>query len=160
MRPLAGSDVEQLLFLACRTLAAAGAGNGGVDWLLSDERNLTLGWADSPRWASRELIEVATRGCDDAHLRALTERLLIHYPPWERTVYGRRRRGWAQYELLTAVEPSRRTDVVKARIAEWERRFPGLSLNEPRAIEAHFVGPPIPQEAAARMADKDWHPGG
>ncbi|WP_328414498.1 hypothetical protein OG470_20315 [Micromonospora sp. NBC_00389] len=70
IRPLADSDADELRFLACRKFTAARSGDTAVDWLFSDKRNLRLGWADSPRRASRELIEVATRRCDYEHLHA------------------------------------------------------------------------------------------
>lgn len=156
-RELADTDVKELRFLACRTFAAADASNVGVDWLLSDERNLNLGWADNLRWASRELIEVATRSCNDARLDALTERLLEYYPSWEKTADNRRIRGWAQYELLTAVNPSRRNAAVTRRIAEWERKFTHRPPQAPKHDEAaHFVGPPITQAAAVHMTDMQW----
>ncbi|MGH3873108.1 MAG: hypothetical protein ACRDSR_16645 [Pseudonocardiaceae bacterium] len=154
--PLAVSDVRELRFLACRVLAAAASGDEAVDWLLSDEHNLDLGWADSRRWASRELIEVATRNCDDEHLNALTRRILDHYPVWETTVENRQLRGRAQYELLTAVEAARRCAVVVLRIGELERKFAGFLPMAPQAVKFHQVGPPIPTIAAEFLTDEDW----
>jgi len=157
VRPLAHSDVQELRFLVCRALAATASGDEAVDWLLSDERNLDLGWADSQRWASRELIEAATRHCDDEHLNALTRQLLNHYPAWETTMEGRQLRGRAQYELLTAVEASRRSPPVIRRIGELERKFANWPLAAPRVlVAAHFVGPPIPTDAAPLFTDGDW----
>ncbi|MDQ3273687.1 MAG: NB-ARC domain-containing protein [Actinomycetota bacterium] len=154
--PLADSDVPEVRFLACRALAAAASGDDAVDWLLSDERNLDLGWADSRRWASRELIKVATRRCDDEHLNALTSLLLDHYPARETTAQNRQLRGRAQYELLTAVEASRRSAAVVLRIGELERKFADAPPTAPQAVEFHYVGPPIPAAAAEFLTDEDW----
>jgi hypothetical protein len=156
IRPLADSDADELRFLTCRTFTAAESGNDAVDWLLSDECNLKLGWADSPRWASRELIEVVTRRCDDAHLHALARRLLEYYPAWEKTAKGRNWYGRAQYELLSAIEPSRRSTEVTRRVGELEQKFADHPLTGPQPIEAHLVGPPIPNEAAGFLTDEDW----
>jgi hypothetical protein len=145
-----------LRFLACRTFTAAGSGDDAVEWLLSDERNFRLSWADSPRWASRELIEVATRHCDDGHLQALAQRLMEHYPPWEKSAERRQLYGRAQYELLSAVEPSRRNAGVTRRIGELERKCAGWPLTGPRAAEAHFVGSPKPDNRAGFLTDDDW----
>lgn len=153
---LAASDVEELRFLACRTLAAAGAGDPAVDWLLSDERNFRLGWADSPRWASRELVEVASRVCDAEHLEALVCRLLEYYPVWETAADRRRLRGHAQYELLSAVEPSRRSEAVTRRLGELQRKFADAPPTPPQPVEAHIVGPPITQQAAGFLTDEQW----
>lgn len=156
VRPLADSDIEELRFLICCALAAAGTGNDAIDWLLSDDRNFGIGWADSPRWASRGLIEVATRYCDDAHLNALTDRLLEYYPAWEKTVEARRWHGRAQYELLLGVEPSRRSDAVARRVAELERKFSDSPPAAPQAIELRDVESPVPQTSAEHLTDEDW----
>lgn len=79
-RPLAESDIEELRFLACRTFAASGSGDEAMAWLLSDDRNLSLGWADSPQAASRELIAVASAKCSPELLDALSKRLFAFYP--------------------------------------------------------------------------------
>ncbi|MEU4635932.1 hypothetical protein AB0F90_16105 [Micromonospora chalcea] len=156
IRPLADSDADELRFLACRTYTAAGSGDEAVDWLLSDERNFRLGWVDSPRWASRELIEVASRRCDDGRLHTLTRRLLEHYPAWERSAEGRRLFGRAQYELLSAIEPSRRSAELTRRIGELERKFADWPLRGPQLVEVHVVGSPIPDRAVEFLTDNDW----
>ncbi|MEV4544728.1 ATP-binding protein [Micromonospora echinaurantiaca] len=156
IRPLADSDADELRFLACRTFTAAGCGDEAVDWLLSDERNFRLGWADSPRWASRELIEVASRRCDDGRLHTLTRRLLEHYPAWERSAEGRRLFGRAQYELLPAIEPSRRSAELTRRIGELERKFADWPLRGPQVVEVNFVGSPVPDRAVEFLTDIDW----
>ena len=156
-RLLAASDVDALWFLTCRTLAAAGAGNEAIDWLLSDDRTLGLGWSGSEHWASRELIQVATRSCDEAHLYAFTTRLLEYYPLWERSKDRRRRMwGWTQYELLSAVDPARRSEVVTRRLAELKRRFVDIQLAPPRAVNAGTLRSPIPESKAEFLRDGDW----
>lgn len=156
IRPLADSDADELRFLVCRTYTAAGFGDEAVDWLLSDERNFKLGWADSPRWASRELIEVASRLCDDGRLHTLTRRLFEHYPAWERSAEGRRLFGRAQYELLSAIEPSRRSAELTRRIGELKRKFADWPLRGPQVVEVHFVGSPVPDRAVEFLTDRDW----
>lgn len=156
IRPIVNSHANELRFLACRTFAAAGSGNEAVDWLLSDDRNFRLGWADSPRWASRELIEVASRHCDNEYLEALTQRLLSYYPAREKSAEGRHLYGRAQYELLSAIDPSRRTAALATRIGELERKFSNSPPAAPEATEVHSVGPPIPTEAAKFLTDEDW----
>lgn len=156
IQPLADGDAEELRFLACRTFSAAGSGNEAIDWLLADERNLRLGWVDSLRWASRELIETATRSCDDEHVEILTSTLLSYYPSFERDARGRQMYGYAQYELLTAITLGRRNAEATRRIGELERKFRDSPPAAPQAMEAHFVGPPIPGEAAPLLTDDDW----
>jgi len=155
-RPLAESDIEELRFLACRTFAAVGSANEALSWLLADERNLRLGWFDSPRAASRELIAAATPHCSDGQLEALGKRLLDFYPPRELLVQNRHLRGHAQYELLSAIEPSRRSPEVARRVGELERKFAGSPPNSPQPVKASEVEPPISEAASHRMSDDDW----
>jgi hypothetical protein len=155
-RPLAETDIEELRFLACRAFAASGSGDEALTWLLSDDQNLSLGWADSPQAASRELIAAATPECNPELLDALSRRLLDFYPPHELTAENRRIRGRAQYELLSAIEPSRRSPAVVRRVGELERKFRGDAPTVPRPIEASRVGSPIPDKASHLMSDEDW----
>lgn len=158
VRPLAASDIEELRFLVCRTYAAAGAASSdeAVDWLLADEHNLSLGWADSSRWASRELIAAATATCNDDRLETLCTRLLNHYPDFERRADRRRLLGRAQYDLLSAVDPARRDPSAVRRLGELERKFDLARPRPPEPIEAHVVGPPIHDAAAEKMSDQNW----
>lgn len=155
-RPLAESDIEELRFLACRTYAAAGLPDEALNWLLTDDRNLHLGWADSPRAASRELIAAATTQGSDRQLEALSSRLLNFYPPRELTAKNRHARGRAQYELLSAIEPSRRSPEVARRVAELQRKFPDAPPAAPQPIRVAPVGSPIPEAASHHMSDQDW----
>ncbi|WP_316745461.1 hypothetical protein [Streptomyces sp. MK7] len=159
LQQLTASPVQELRFLACRTYTAMDVPDEAIAWLVSDERNLRLGWLDSPSWASRELIEAATPHCTDATLERLTTMLLGYYTTWER---GRRKGqrsswGWSQYELLSAVSPARRSEAVNRRLAEWERKFPGQLPSPPAPIQAGFVGSPISDQAAGHMTDAQWH---
>jgi hypothetical protein len=159
IQSLATSYFEPLRFLACTLYAAAAENqmvNEAIDWLLSDIDNLSLGWADSPRWASRELIRIATRDCDDLRLSRLCDVLLEYYSDWERTPEGRRAHGLSQYELLSAIPSDRLLPNCVRRLAELERKFSSRSPKPPSEIEAGFVGSPVPEEAAAFMADDDW----
>lgn len=157
--PLATNDVQELRFLVCRTLAAIDGSDhadAAVDWLLADTRNLHLGWIRSRSWASRQLIEVATRCCSGGRLDALASALMAYYPWWELTAHGRSERGRAQYELLTGIDVARRNEGVARRIAEWERKFTEPPTPPKPLGMASFVGPPVPQPAAAHMTDEDW----
>lgn len=157
--PLAANDFQELRFLVCRTLAAidrSDHADAAVDWLLADLRNMRLGWIRSQSWASRELIEVSTRRCSGVRLEALVSALMAYYPWWELGAQGRSERGRAQYELSTGIDVARRTEAVTRRIAEWERKFAEPPTPPQPLGMAGFVGPPVPQPAAAHMTDEDW----
>ncbi|MFD3908328.1 hypothetical protein ACFXOL_14215 [Streptomyces californicus] len=159
LRQLTATPVQELRFLACRLHTVLGRPDEAIAWLLTDERNLRLGWVDSARWASRELIKTMTPHCTDEMLDRLTAVLLGYYPAWER----RRQKGhpsawgWTQYELLSAICPSRRCAAVRRRLSEWERKFPGQVPSPPEPVRAEFVGSPISDHAARHMTDDQWH---
>ncbi|MGW0868986.1 hypothetical protein ACWD3Z_00705 [Streptomyces sp. NPDC002740] len=159
LRQLTASSVQELRFLACRLHTALGRPDEAIAWLLTDECHLRLGWVDSARWASRELIETATPHCTDEMLDRLTEVLLGYYPAWERRRQKGQRSawGWSQYELLSAICPSRRSDAVRRRLAEWDRKFPGQVPSPPTPIQTGFAGSPISDHAARYMTNEQWH---
>ncbi|MFD3328702.1 hypothetical protein [Streptomyces sp. NPDC058701] len=155
---LTASPVQELRFLACRLHTALGRPDEAIAWLLTDERNLRLGWVDSARWASRELIETTTPHCTDEVLDRLTAVLLGYYPAGERRRQKGQRSawGWSQYELLSAICPSRRSDAVRRRLAEWDRKFPGHVPSPPTPIQAGVVGSPVSDRAVRHMTDDQW----
>ncbi|MEV0446165.1 hypothetical protein AB0I84_35505 [Streptomyces spectabilis] len=158
LRKLSDSSAEIARFLTCRLLTADGTADKAITWLCGDERNLSLGWVDSPRWASRELIEAATRHCSVSALDGLTTMLLAHCPAAER----RRQKGqlsrWglAQYELLSAVCPSRRSGKAQQRLAELERKFRGFPPSPPSRNLVAWAASPISDHAAQRMTNEQW----
>jgi hypothetical protein len=153
--PLMASDIEELRFLACRALNTSNLADEATQWLISDPRNLELGYASSNRWTTRKLIETATKNCKPKLLEQLTGVLLNYYPDYERGAYGRPQFGHAQFELLTAIDPARRNKSATRRIQELERKFEHLPP-PPKPIIASFVGAPIPQAAAKLLTDSQW----
>ncbi|CAL9661513.1 hypothetical protein SUDANB54_06996 (plasmid) [Streptomyces sp. enrichment culture] len=120
---------------------------------------MRLGWVDSARWASRELIETTTPHCTDEMLDRLTAVLLGYYPAGERRRQKGQPSAWgrSQYELLSAICPSRRSEAVRRRLAEWDRKFPGNVPSPPTPIQTGVVGSPISDHAARHMTDDQWH---
>jgi hypothetical protein len=149
---LRNAESDELRFLACRTLTVRGSADGAIEWLVSDERNFALGWADSPHWASRELIAAWSPSCSDGTFARLEERLLSYQPAWE----TRQSAGHARYELLSAMGASRLSDAARRRLGELERRFRASPPAPPEPITAHVVGPPIGDEQCEPMSDDDW----
>ncbi|ONF73868.1 hypothetical protein AVR91_0206385 [Amycolatopsis keratiniphila subsp. keratiniphila] len=158
IRDLTSIDHEVAWFLACRAYTAIAdlAADVAIDWLLSDDRYLNLGWRDSRSWASRQLVEAASKRCQDARLIALCTRLLDYYPVWEKTAEGRSARGYSQYELLSALPADRLPLTARRRLNELERKFPEFLPRPPKPLEAQFVGSPVPEAAGEYMTDSDW----
>ncbi len=152
--PLLDAESEELRFLACRALAALDDPDGAVAWLLSDYRNLALGWSDSALWASREVIEVHSPNCTSELFSALECTVLDYAPAWE--VDNLRLRGRDKYELLSAMDSQRLSHAASAVLRELQRKFPGVPPQPPTPIAVSSVGSPIPATATEHMTDDDW----
>ena len=153
---LTSGDIRDLSFLVCRFFTAAGRGDDAITWLLADRRRMGLGWADSSRWATSELIRATTRICSQDVLAELSSALLSFYPARETTAEGRAERGWAQFTLLAALDPTRRSAEVTARLGELARKFPDETPVGPHPVEFQTVDPPVPRDAAEHLTDDDW----
>ncbi|UXM91113.1 ATP-binding protein [Paenarthrobacter sp. JL.01a] len=156
LRPLMTSELEELRFLSCRALATSSMADESIQWLSSDTRNLDLGYMNSSRWASRELIESATKTCDSGLLKQLSDLLLSYYTDYERSPLGRRSFGFAQYELLSGIDRNRRSTSVNRRLQELERKFENRSPAAPLPVTAEVVGAPVPESARYLLTDAQW----
>ena len=156
LRPLMTSDMEELRFLSCRALSAYPMANTSIEWLLSDPRNLELGYISGSRWATRELIESATKSCDPALLERLSAVLLNYYPHYEKSPRGRASFGYAQFELLSGIAPLHKSTLVSRRLQELERKFGDHPPTAPQSVTAEFAGPPVPESARDLLTDKQW----
>ena len=145
------AESDELRFLACRALTVMRDPNGAIGWIISDTRNLTLGWSDSQNWASRELIEECSSGCSSDLFLRLESAILHFRPNWERGS-----RGYSQYELLSALDTTRMSRAARGRLREMERRFPGSPPQAPESTVAQYVGPPISDDASMYMSDDNW----
>lgn len=154
--PLMTSDFEEIRFLACRALTSYSLADDAIRWLVSDQRNLELGYASGPRWATRDLLIAATATCASDLLVAISRILLEYYPSYERSTWGWKSFGRAQLELLTGIVPERRSSTVVRRIQELERKFGYQSLEAPQGVTSGTVGAPVPQEAVKHMSDAQW----
>lgn len=145
------AESEELRFLACRALTESGSADAAIRWLIDDERNFVLGWADSPRWASIELIKKWSSNCSDEVLFELERAVLAYQPSWESEPKGR-----GLYQLLAAIDDTRiSADARRARDA-LAGRFEVAMAPPPKPVMASFVGPPIGDAAAEGMSDDEW----
>jgi hypothetical protein len=157
--PLAASNVEELRWLACRTYQVLGRCDEGLSFLKADPRNLNLGYFNSPRWASRELVAAIAASCTKEQLGDL-DQMLIDYelPSWARSTPDAgewRERG--SYELLTAVPVDRRSTRVAQRIADLEAKYADLEIHQPQPIPmARPIGSPILEDDSKALTDDQW----
>jgi len=150
IEPLRSVESEELRFLTCRALTALNDSDDAIGWLTTDPRNLVLGWADNPRWASRELIARHSLSCSIALYEQLERVILEHKSPFETKAVGH-----GQYVLLSGLDVERQSARVKRRLGELGRKF-HAAPSAPRPIEASIVGSPIPVDATKMMSDDNW----
>lgn len=144
-------ESDELRFLACRTLTALDDADDAVRWLLSDDRNFILGWADSMSWASRELIEAHSSRCS-RQLFAQLEEAILAAP----SRYQGPDRGHDHLVLLSVLDRNRMSERARRQLGELERRFPQSPPPEPRPGMASIVGSPIGDDASHHMSDENW----
>jgi hypothetical protein len=128
---------------------------GAIEVLIELPTAMRTGYISSPYWVTRELVASIQSYASDERLSALEERIRGYYSNWEQSAEGRRQHGRAQYTLLSAFDEERLSPQGVRRLQELRRKF-GDDIERPRGVVGGFVGPPIPEAAAARMTDDQW----
>lgn len=152
LRPLKYDTVQFLLMRAYSANEKRFA-DDAIEFLCESESRLSCGYANAPHCVARELIETATKTCSDALIKKLELILLEYY----RSTLSHR--GEVQFELLSAIEMGRRSERVRQRIGEWQRKF---NSEEPRLHDGYSCSEisacrsPIPEHSAAKMSDDNW----
>ena len=152
--PLRDADSAELRFFACRALTVIDDPDDAVGWMVSDPRNLALGWSNSRNWASRELIGACSRLLPTTCLNSWNQR----FSTTGRIPVGIGR-SYGQYELLTALDVTRMSALAKRRLRELESRFPDMPPQDPQPRvtgSSGVIGPPIDADTLELMSDDDW----
>ena len=152
LRQLRLAESHELRLLACRTLTALRDPDDAIGWLVSDPRNLALGWIDSPYWASRELIQLHSSTCCADLFEDLESALLDYWPRWEESDC----RGHSQYELLSALDATRMSQAARSRLGELAQRFPDWEPEAPQPPVARIVESPISDDTSVHLSDDEW----
>jgi len=179
LNTLKTSNFETFHYLLIRAYTANGElfADEAIEYLCQNPGQLQTGYDNSEAahyWATRELIAAVTPHCSDYWLKQLETLLLDYYPLspkyWQDKRYFLAWRGYAQFVLLDAIAPNRRSPQVKRRWQEWQRKFicvsqmfPGINLvnrlgqiPSPQPMIVGFVGSPVPDKAGDKMSDKQW----
>ena len=156
LRPRA-SEYETVQFLLLRAYAANGKAfaDEALDYLCRSPRRLCSGYISASHRVARELIEAATPHCSSEQLAKLETMLLAYHTDYEQSAHRCRWRGTTQLELLQAIASDRRSDTVRARIGEWQRKLGTEAKRElPRGV--YTISSPISAAAAEKMTDNQW----
>ena len=147
--------LANFILLRAYTAGAKHFADNAVSELCDKNWRFQCGYSDRPYWIATQLIKAIAPLCSDEN-RARLERAILNYTPaYERTRYGYRSRGYASFALLSGIPAEFRSESVKARYMELERKF-GEAESPPRGIQVYSVGSPIEKAAAERMTDEQW----
>ena len=113
------------------------------------------GYSNSSYWCATETLRAIAPHCKAANLAELERVVLAYVDPYEKTKEGVRWRGWAAFNLLTAIPDELRSDYASRRFQEWQRKF-GKPATSPRSVVGGIVESPIATEDADNMSDEDW----
>lgn len=127
-----------------------------IDLLLETPNRFDCGYIQKSHFATKELLEGITPHCSAERLLYLENNLLSFYPEWERSTDGYKRHGYTQYLLLEGIVPSRRSEAVKKRISELQRKFNPIVLEPPEPVEVKCITSPIPEQNAEYLTDEQW----
>ena len=152
------STSETIQYLLLSSMASGGTrfADKSIDHLCDNPGALQIGYSSHPYWVARQLIEAASPHCSTMKLEELELLLLGYYPDWERSTIRRNAFGSAQFTLLSAIPADRRSERVRKRLAELQRKFAGGEPSPPSEMRARRVRSPIPKEAIDHMTDDQW----
>ncbi|MFJ3101785.1 hypothetical protein [Streptomyces sp. NPDC086835] len=155
LRMLATDSHDTAQWLLYEGLKAAGDTHArwAGELLLEGVQRLISGYPTSNLvWQTRELLLATSSFMPDEVFNQL-EGLILHVRfPWE----DGRSSGWHQFNLLSALDEVRISEVGRRRLAELRRRHGADHPAEPQGITGGFLGPPISLTAAERMSDAQW----
>jgi hypothetical protein len=152
-------DAISFLVLRAWTAAPETYADRLADYLIADPRRLKVGYqiggsGSFVNHVSIQAVKSASAGCSSERFQALESVIVLLMDEWE--AKQPRRRGWRQLELLRVMENTRLSPSGLAKLRELQRKFPQARHEEPEAARAGFVGSPIPDDAQAKMSDRQW----
>jgi hypothetical protein len=155
---LRDSEAETAQYLLVRAYAADDEqyADEAAEYLLERPARLETGYAGSPYYATRELLQVVTPHCSDDKLNRLEELIMGYRSRWETDEDFR---DEVHLTLLDAIDTSRRSEAVNRRVEELREKFgdgpilppPPSSMRVAQSVES-----PIPQQEAVKLSDDEW----
>ncbi|MGC4796389.1 hypothetical protein ACLQ3H_20085 [Micromonospora saelicesensis] len=150
---LAGNPHESAQWLLYQGLLAGGAvyAEWAADLLLEGKYRLLSGYASNGVWTVRQLLQAISPIVSNDLFSRLEAQVRDLRFPWER-----RRPGWYAFNLLSALDEGRLSEVGRRRLGELRRAIGMEQPPEPEGVVGGWIGPPIPSEAAEHMSDGNW----
>ncbi|AQS72091.1 hypothetical protein B1H29_19710 [Streptomyces pactum] len=142
---------QWLLYEALRA-----AGSHYADWaaellLQGTHRFISGYYAANAVWKTRELIQSTSQFMPDEAFASIEAAILEVRFPWES-----KPTGWYPFNLLSAMQEDRLSELGRRRLGELRRKFDSDQPAEPQGVTGGAIGAPINQAAAGRMSDEQW----
>ncbi|MEO3862901.1 hypothetical protein [Acrocarpospora sp. B8E8] len=141
---------QWLLYVGLRTAGETFA-QLAVDLMLEGTHRFMSGYASNSVWAARQVIQATSRFVTEESFRQLEAAILALRFPWEK-----QRPGWYMFNLLSAMNEARLSEVGRRRLGELRRMAGMAQPPEPEGVTGGFIGPPISRDSAERMNDDQW----
>ena len=113
------------------------------------------GFSGNQHWCAMETIQAIFPQCSSESRERLESAILEYSCPFERTKSGYKRRGNAQFSLLSAIPAELRSARANVRLDELKRKFDKPD-GEPLGVRGGWIGSPIERRATDRMTDEQW----
>ncbi|AVT40285.1 ATP-binding protein [Plantactinospora sp. BB1] len=122
-----------------------------VELLLQGSHRFLSGYTSNGVWSARQVIQATNSFVAEEFFRHLENAILSLRFPWETGSPG-----WYMFNLLSAMDEARLSEVGRRRLGELRRRMNADQPPEPEGVTGGSVGPPIPRDAAEKMNDEQW----
>ena len=149
------THIANHLLLALFAGGAARYADEAASSLCNEPWRFECGYSSNPHWCAMEATRAVFPHCTAENRERMEAVLLDYVPHHERSAYGYKWIGHAQFVLLSAIPSELRSPHVEARFVELTRKF-GEPPGEPQAISAQWIGSPIEENATDRMTDDQW----
>ena len=113
------------------------------------------GYSDNSYWYAMQTLKAIVPHCTSETLARLQSRILKYVDPYETTRQGFRHRGWAAFNLLSAIPEELYGREAMQRFQEWQRKF-RYPAAAPQGFTVEWGRSPIDREAADKMSDDAW----
>ena len=132
------THIANHLLLALFAGGAARYADEAVSSLCNEPWRFECGYSSSPHWCAMEAIRAVFPHCTAENRERMEAAILDYVPHHERSAYGYKWIGHAQFALLSAIPSELRSPHADARFVELTRKF-GEPEGEPQAISAQWM---------------------
>ena len=149
------THVANHLLLAVYRGGAARNADEAASMFYDEPWRFRCGLSDNQHWCAMETIQAIVPQCATESRDRLESAILEYACPFERTTSGYKRRGRAQFSLLSVIPAELRSARANARFRELERKLKKPD-GEPTGVRGGWIGSPIERHGTDRMTDEQW----